>query len=194
MANPNRLPSLKHVDMLVLQPRTPPSDMTIVSVPGVQVLLYVQGATVKTGITLPGFTPPGPGPATDVSVYFPGAIVPQAPDGSTGLVARNGSPLYTAQVVSVTQGASPVVRLANNSQTGGITLAAGDRLIVTIPETQWYADPQGLTPQGIGATSNSNGRIRGYVRDYRYDLLIATGVIDAPRIYMDLCGGFVMRG
>jgi hypothetical protein len=197
MASPNRVPSLELLDMVITQARNPPQDLTVAAVANAQVLLYAQGATVAENKFLDGFTPPGPpghGSEWDVKVHHTGGVVAQLPGGVMGQVWRNGDPAYIAMITKVTQGSPPIVRMYNNSRPGGFWLMAGDRLVVVEPETQWYTDPRGLNGAGNGATTNTQGRVRGYVRDLRYDLLVPSGVADAPRIYQDLVGGFVMRG
>ena len=172
MAIPSRIPSLALVDLFLSMAAGPPNDLTLKVAGGVPVKIFAQGATVAASVAVPAITP------TPVSVAHTGALFSTfvGPDGLPwqGQAYVNGDSTKPLGIVSVVQSPSPIITVSNTGN--ALTLVSGDRLMVSVPQSVFYSDPNGMVAIGTTLTSNATtGRVTGYVRDYRFDLLV-TGV------------------
>ncbi len=183
---PNRLPVLSRFDMIFTKAANPPADLTQVVVTGKTVRVFQQGATVSTNNT-PGNLHFVVNAENTVNVFHTGAAVK-----TTGVMGVNGVDAKSLSVTGISPPGSlaPWLKLKNTS--GQVLDLNGlDRLHVVTPSTGFWNNPLQTGPLSVLIT-DLNGRAVGYVADYRYDIALVLDV-NAPEMYIDLVGSWVMR-
>lgn len=180
----NRLPVLRRFDMTVMRPANPPSDWRQVVAPGAVVRIFGQGATNAGDVTMP----------SGVNQFDPRVFsVPHTGSIAQGdLLFPNGNMVHSLYVTAIANGPSPTITARNyDQQSSDFVIQAGWRLL-TYGQEDWYSDALGMNAIGSSLVADANGKVGGYVRAYRYDIMISE-VPDGPRIIIDLEGSFVMR-
>jgi hypothetical protein len=181
----NRLPVLTHLDLVLTRSANPPSDLRQLVTSAV-VNIHAQGATYSglTPLLLPH------NQTTKVPVYHLGSIV----DASQVMVYFPLLALPDIYIVDHVDEppSTPGVWVTSGSDR---SLEVGSRLFTVQPTASFYPDPLG---KGTGVphlvAPPETGRIAGYVREFRYDLRILGIPNEVMRSYLDLVGGYVMRG
>ncbi len=173
------LPVLRRFDMTVYKnkdgsdPAQVPAEATIE--------FYRQGATVKTGpVTVTS------GAFIMVTVYNTGDIL-----GNAAYIVQKGTSAAETMDVRAVDEVAGTIEL--KSKGGPIDLAVGDRLVCISDRPGIYDNPLG---DGTGATSvttnSTTGRYGGYMRAYRYDVIVKVPAT-SPRLIVDCVGSFEMR-
>lgn len=182
---PNRLPVLRQYVIMVWKNRGAGSDNVQVVAANAPVRICAQGATVSE--------PFDPTPIDDdgervVYVHHVGAAaVP-------GMLGVNGDSTLSLSVLAVSDASVSTPWIKVKNVTGDpITLSLGCRLHVVAPAVMFYADALGTVALGsVLYASSETGRASGYVAELRFDVFV-DGVPDAPRMYIDQVGSYVLR-
>ncbi len=172
---------LKRFEVTVLKDKSPTDKAQVPVAASVDV--HKQGATVKTAITVPWPNPPDD---VIVDVYHIGDTVV-----GDQLALNGNSPavLTVTSVVSVSQ--IGVFNLSGQA----VSLAVGDRLVITTNRPTIYVDAEGKVPKAAPISTltsdASTGRAGGYLQFRRFDYVISGGGISPARVFPDADGGLV---
>lgn len=190
MARPT--PVLKSFDIVVYKDKDPtavPPDRAQIPAGGATIDFYAQGATASAAKTIPKN-----GAQDTVNVFHPGLLRVTTPVQTVQIDGNATIVLQVIDVVLAGLGAGAFVTLKNTSTTDDAVIAVGSRLILLSDRPKIYSDPAAPASASgsTQATAGADGRVRGYLRDYRFDYIVT---IDAAtkRVYADAEGSFVMR-
>jgi len=180
-------PVLRRFEITVLADNHPPSDVS--QVPALATInFFKQGATVRTGVTVP-YDPSTDPQLTEVVVWNGGTIQigDQLEVEASGLTLGVGD-------VDFSDPTNVKVYVFNDSVPSGIPLSAGQRLIRLTDRPYVFVDPAGLVATGDNyiQTDFNTGRANCYLRDYRFDYYVTPAGRDT-RVYVDAEGSFAAR-
>ncbi len=175
------LPVLKRFDMTVYKNRNGTIDPSQVPAQA-KIEFYRQGATVKTGISVPT------GNFVSVVVYNTGDIL----EGHTVQLEMDEAKLMLVGTVNEVAGTISLKSIVGTS----IALTAEQRLVDTSARPNIYTDPLGSTTGATSVTTDSTtGPAGGYLKAYRYDFIVKIPPTSPTetRLHLDAVGSFVMR-
>ncbi len=132
----------------------------------------------------------GGGDAT-IHVYHTGAM--ETGDGIYTLYL-NGDATKTLLCDSV-DASTGTLHVYTLDASGNITVVKGDRLILRTSQPTVYNDAVGGSAHSPASelAIESTGRARCYVKEYRYDYVVAVTGETGYRVFIDSEGSFVMR-
>lgn len=149
---------------------------------------YAQGATANLTVaqTIPSM---GSG---SIPVWNLGSIT----GGSVQVGVNPSAILSITNIVVQVPPISPYATLlVQNDGTQPVTVNNLDRLVPLGNRPFVYDDPNGDVPTAFNSrqTEPGTGRVRCYIREYRFDYIITIVGVPTPRLFIDAEGSYVMR-
>lgn len=176
-------PVLKRFDTVVYKPQDLVGGPVVVA-PGVVLRFYAQGATVSENTDILDNSTP-----FTIKVYNKGAIAL-----NDQLLVEGIPPASTLLPVDGIDDVYRVLTVVNLLPVSGTTYQAalGKRLVLVSKPLAPYLDPLGTAEPLSSLTTDTNGRARGYLRNFRFDY---TATLDPnnPIVFHDAEGSFAMR-
>lgn len=133
----------------------------LIALNGSSAKVYLEGATVKTGVTLSAAT------ATNIVCESVGRIEA----GNVLQVGVDNTDTMTVNSVDIP------TNTVNATSTLGTTLTAGDRLVVVTPAMGLYGDELGATTESNPVTLSNDGLMSVFIPDVEVDIIVTDATL-----------------